>query len=247
MPVERPLERPVEAPAEPSVTRPAGSGAEPTVAERPETEAPQAEAPADTGLASEAATSQPLPPPGAEGANEPISPLLSAIFMGIAAFALFTVLIRIFRRGAARRQAGSADPAERLAELREEADARRAGASDAVTAETVDTVTQLIAQLDARAVRLEVLVDRAEAAIDRLAAADLPTPAAGPDPVAARPAPAPDAAQPESHPVTSPAENPVHRRIYELADAGRGPIDIAREVGQPTGQVELILALRRRA
>ena len=33
--------------------------------------------------------------------------------------------------------------------------------------------------------------------------------------------------------------------IWELADKGRSPGAIARETGQPIGQVELILGLRR--
>ena len=39
--------------------------------------------------------------------------------------------------------------------------------------------------------------------------------------------------------------DPVRRKIYELADAGRSIVEIAAEVGQPTGQIELILNLRR--
>lgn len=184
--------------------------------------------------------------PAAEAATDPAtSPILSAIFMGVAAFAIFTVLIRIFRRGAARRARDGGDPTERLEQIREQAQARsvRTGPpSDPVTAETVDTVTQLIAQLDARAVRLETLVDRAEAAIDRLSTADL----AAPPPPPARTAP-PPMETPTTKPALGPESDPMHRRVYELADAGRGPIDIARELGQPTGQVELILALRKRA
>ncbi|MEO0483170.1 MAG: hypothetical protein AAF138_06060 [Planctomycetota bacterium] len=188
--------------------------------------------------------------PAAEAATDPAtSPVLSAIFMGVAAFAIFTVLIRMFRRGAARRARDGGDPTERLEQIREQAQARgvRTGPpSDPVTAETVDTVTQLIAQLDARAVRLETLVDRAEAAIDRLSAADLAAPPASPARTAtARTTTATEPPAPE--PAFGPESDPMHRRVYELADAGRGPIDIARELGQPTGQVELILALRKRA
>lgn len=38
--------------------------------------------------------------------------------------------------------------------------------------------------------------------------------------------------------------DPLHNRVYDLADSGLDPIAIARETGQPTGQIELILALR---
>ncbi len=39
-------------------------------------------------------------------------------------------------------------------------------------------------------------------------------------------------------------DNHRHRLIYELADAGRSPVQIAEQTGQSTGEVELILALR---
>lgn len=37
----------------------------------------------------------------------------------------------------------------------------------------------------------------------------------------------------------------VTGRVYAMSDAGKTPIEIARALGQQTGQVELILALRR--
>lgn len=44
----------------------------------------------------------------------------------------------------------------------------------------------------------------------------------------------------------APDVDPMHRRIYELADEGLNPVEIAGRLNQPTGQVELVLALRRR-
>lgn len=37
----------------------------------------------------------------------------------------------------------------------------------------------------------------------------------------------------------------AHREVYELADAGLTPVEIAKKLDQPTGQVELILNLRK--
>ncbi len=37
----------------------------------------------------------------------------------------------------------------------------------------------------------------------------------------------------------------AHREVYELADAGLSALEIATKLGQPTGQVELILNLRK--
>ncbi len=36
-----------------------------------------------------------------------------------------------------------------------------------------------------------------------------------------------------------------HQEVYELADGGLSAVDIARKLDKPTGQVELILNLRR--
>lgn len=39
--------------------------------------------------------------------------------------------------------------------------------------------------------------------------------------------------------------DPRYRRIYELADQGMSPVEIAQQVGKTAGEVELILNLRR--
>jgi len=44
----------------------------------------------------------------------------------------------------------------------------------------------------------------------------------------------------------SESTDPITRQIYDLADAGKSVLDIARETGQATGKIELILALRGR-
>jgi hypothetical protein len=43
---------------------------------------------------------------------------------------------------------------------------------------------------------------------------------------------------------TSPGGNASRERIYALADGGASLVDIARQIGRPTGEVELILSLR---
>jgi len=39
--------------------------------------------------------------------------------------------------------------------------------------------------------------------------------------------------------------DPMHQEIYRLADEGKPPTEIARQLGRTTGEVELILNLRR--
>lgn len=60
-----------------------------------------------------------------------------------------------------------------------------------------------------------------------------------PPTIAAASAPAPVAAPPPAAPA-----NPLHERIYRLLDKGSSLGDVAREVGLPKGEVELIAGLR---
>lgn len=92
---------------------------------------------------------------------------------------------------------------------------------DAHAAELNHITRDLIAQLDRRAADLESLIAAADERIATLRST------------------------PSAPSVVIEPKDPLHARIHALADAGRSPIDIARETGCPTGQVELILALRR--
>jgi DNA-binding NarL/FixJ family response regulator len=38
--------------------------------------------------------------------------------------------------------------------------------------------------------------------------------------------------------------DPRHAQVYDLADEGLSPPEIARQLGRPSGEIELILALR---
>jgi hypothetical protein len=95
---------------------------------------------------------------------------------------------------------------------------------------------QINAQLDTKMRALTQLTDEARREIERLerlleeAQAGLPRAEASAPAPAAEPGPAPP--------------DPRPRRVYELADAGLGAVEIARQTGQPVGEVELILSLR---
>ena len=47
-------------------------------------------------------------------------------------------------------------------------------------------------------------------------------------------------------PPPTPQVRPEHQQVYDLADAGKGAVDIARDLARPVGEVELILALRKK-
>lgn len=114
--------------------------------------------------------------------------------------------------------------------------------------EMLQTAQQMTAQLDTRAARLEVLLREADGKLAALknATASAPVPISSAvtlsdSSVISKPAPTEPAERPET-PETPP--DPRHRDIYALADQGRSPVEIARHLNRPNGEVELILALR---
>ena len=94
---------------------------------------------------------------------------------------------------------------------------------------------QISSQLDTRAARLQALIEQAD---QRLAQLRQLT-AAGPS----------DSSQPSAAPETSASAplsvaSPMHAEVYALADEGRGAKEIAAQLNRPSGEIELILALR---
>lgn len=105
-------------------------------------------------------------------------------------------------------------------------------------------------QLDAKIVRIEQATREADERIAQLQA--LKDTLSQPAPYAVQPPPATaelvgdvagmDAPQP--HPASQPQADSLTREVYALADSGLGPGDIAEQLGEHVGKVELILALR---
>lgn len=103
-------------------------------------------------------------------------------------------------------------------------------------------IRNMTAGLDARAVRLEWLIKQADEKLAALQAA-----AAAP---AGDPTPQRDASESARRGVPGPTPpdlsgpDPRHAEIYALGDQGLPANDIARKLGRPSGEIELILALR---
>ncbi len=96
------------------------------------------------------------------------------------------------------------------------------------------------AQLDNKAARLEQLIEEADKRIDHLngrASGDASTSRA------ASAAPRQEPTPPE--PVADEPDDPLTRDVYRLADEGNDSIEIARQLDEHVGKVELILALRQ--
>ncbi len=100
---------------------------------------------------------------------------------------------------------------------------------------------ELIDELEARAERLERLIERAEAMIGEYR--ELEQRPAAKTLILPEPKPGFGAtARGEASIFT----DPMHREVCGMADDGMSPVEIARRLQMPTGQVELILNLRGR-
>jgi hypothetical protein len=93
---------------------------------------------------------------------------------------------------------------------------------------------QITAQLDTRAAKLEALIREAD---EKIAA--MQSVPASPAPTSPAWAPLMDA------PDSRPPSDPRHAQVYALADEGRSSMEIAQQLNRPSGEIELILALRR--
>lgn len=99
---------------------------------------------------------------------------------------------------------------------------------------------QISAQLDTRSTKLELLIREADQKLAALKSAMAQEP--------------PMRSSPEKSPVRQtsmeeeeiiPQVDPQHVEVYTLADQGRTPYQIAQQLNRPSGEIELILALRR--
>jgi hypothetical protein len=101
----------------------------------------------------------------------------------------------------------------------------------------------MTAQLDTRAAKLELLLNEADQRIQQLrGSTNRPSSEAQDqqpiDGVIV------EARAPASNSMPEAKLDPRHVQVYELADGGHPPQEIARLLGRPSGEVELILALR---
>lgn len=149
-------------------------------------------------------------------------------------------IIMISTRNRIRRSQSSSRPSvmERYAELRDERGATRD--LEAVMMELDQLSRQIHGRLDTKLARLDVLIRDADQRIDKLAR--LQRASAGESTIdvtlepeaPGRPADPPPPAEPNSH-----------EAVYRFADSGLKPVEIASELGRNTGEIELILSLRR--
>lgn len=192
-----------------------------------------------------------LPPPDAgNGSGLPeVNPWAGLLMAAGAMLLMFLVMMNLRRKISARHEAKE-EPRERIERVRQangmQNDLRQ------MMVELEDLTRRFGSQLDARSAKLEALIEEADAKIAQLQRLSG-------KPGAAAPAAAPrgpktmgkgkDLASGESVELPAAAEpeelDPLSGAVYKLADQGKKPPDIARELGEHIGKVELILALRQ--
>lgn len=180
--------------------------------------------------------------------QDPFAKQASGFLLAAGIIILIWVLLRLqWKR---RKASGQPGPVETM---RSDLEQRQADSQRA--AEATDLVRDMAARLETRAAHLRALLDLADERIELLEARLRGTAANGlsaapkaqsPDPRTNAQDPWADTLSPE-HPPTqaTPTTEPLHQEVYELADKGDTPLDIARRLQQQVGTIELILALRQ--
>ena len=113
--------------------------------------------------------------------------------------------------------------------------------------ELSEMARQMTAQLDTRAAKLELLLKEADERIAtlRAAGASAPGSAAADNASDALDGVIVEARAPSDSAIQSEQKmDPRHAQVYDLADEGLSAPEIARQLGRPSGEIELILALR---
>ena len=172
------------------------------------------------------------------------APIWAQMLLVIMVVGLGVILMVSIRGKIARRNMNRPSPREWIDHIKTVR--HRHDDAQAVSAQLVDTARRLGAQLDNKAQRLELLLQEADERIAQLSEAkDAGLSAAG-DSLAGREGafggPDPGPLEP-SHDPPRPLD-PLTQGVYELADTGRSPLEIAQQMDEQVGKVELILALR---
>ncbi len=169
--------------------------------------------------------------------DETLGPLTAVVMVvvlvGFAIFMTISIRSKITQRNAAR------PSARELVEQMKNHPRVVAGDGQGFAADLYDIARRLGAQLDNKARRLEKLIDDADQRIAALGSTAA-TPASTPPVTGAVPTAATTGAPSNGEQKM----DPLTEEIYELADAGRTPVEIAQDLDEQVGKVELILALR---
>lgn len=179
----------------------------------------------DAGIALMGQSDGPAQDASEEARDVPLPGMLMSAGVLLLVFLALSSLRRRMRQQA---KQSRATPRERIDAIQSQAKKRQM--VDGYMADAEELTRRLAAHLDNKAAWLEKLIEDAD---DRIRRLELIEHRQGQEP------------QQTTAPRIEPGEDPIKRRIYELADQGLRPIEIAKELDQHTGKIELVLALRR--
>jgi len=174
------------------------------------------------------------------GFEMPELPPIANIVIPFAAVLLITMSMMMGIRKKRRRSGTQSSARERVDELRHKQAVR--GDLEQLMSEIEQLSKRFGAQLDAKTVQMERLIDEADrkiAELQRLEQAHREASCA--QPPEASPVKPPSLSTPEP---LSP-DDELKRAVCELADRGHDPVAIAQKLNEHVGKVELILALRK--
>lgn len=164
----------------------------------------------------------------------------SMMMLGGVIVVVSLAMISVRRRASHRAPSPSDTAREYARRIRDDQQVK--GDMEALLVEIQEMARQISAQFDTKFAKLEVLLHDAD---DRIARLERLTAAAGRPSVDVTVDDNGTRGQASAGDTAEPAPNDEHRQIYSLADAGRSPLQIAQETGHNTGEIELILALRK--
>lgn len=160
------------------------------------------------------------------------------LLMGIA---LVTTWMLMRYRNRRRKSATTPTPLEQVERMRQQRGMR--GDLEQLMVEIEQLSKRLGAHLDAKAIRLEKLLEEADQRIDEL---DKRVSVGGRDESQQEVSDTSHIAQtPSAVNVAQSTQDPLAGSVYALADQGLEPAQIADQLGEFVGKVELILALRQ--
>ncbi len=156
--------------------------------------------------------------------------------------------ISIIMRSTAKRVRESREPGsparQRYAKMTQEITAKRD--LEAIMVELDELARQIHGRIDTKFAKLESIIRDADERIERLSKlADTPRQPSALDITVGDNEPDGPSKPAQPRPASSDQPPHMHEEIYRLADAGVSAVDIAAKVSRMTGEIELILSLRK--
>lgn len=169
-------------------------------------------------------------------------PTTQFLMLAGAILALTFVMISTRRRIRASRADQGPSARETYRRLSQETETKRD--LEAVMLELDQLARHTMGRLDTKFAKLEVVVRDADERIQTLTRLLRTQGGESPLDLTVADVPAENGTDEKARAAPAPPE-PRHAAVYQLADAGLSPLDIARELDRTTGEIELILSLRR--